>query len=87
MKEDQNHEEKSEQLGFLYEKTKEIANPKAKDLGEKSSFKSNDERFEIFSNEHFPENILILDTETTGLDNEIDDCLEVGSILFQVKSR
>ena len=41
----------------------------------------------FLSKEHFPENILILDTETTGLDNENDDCLEVGSILFNVKSR
>nr|WP_269613858.1 3'-5' exonuclease [Prochlorococcus marinus] len=41
----------------------------------------------MLSKEHFPENILILDTETTGLDNEKDDCLEVGSILFNVKSR
>ena len=53
----------------------------------KSSFKSNEERVEILSKEHFPKNILILDTQTTGLDNEIDDCLEVGSILFNVKSR
>ena len=30
---------------------------------------------------------MILDTETTGLDNENDDCLEVGAILFNVKSR
>ncbi len=87
MKEDQNHQKESEQLGFLYETTKGITNEKVKDLGEKSSFKSNEERVEIFSKEHFPENILIIDTETTGLDNENDDCLEVGSILFNVKSR
>ncbi len=87
MKEEQNHQKDSEQLGFLYETTKEIANKKAKDLEEKNSFKSNEERVEILSKEHFPENILILDTETTGLDNENDDCLEVGSILFNVKSR
>ena len=87
VKEEQNYKEESEQLGFLYETTKEIDNEKAKDLGEKSSFKSKEERVEILSKEHFPENILILDTETTGLDNEKDDCLEVGSILFNVKSR
>ena len=71
----------------LYETTKEIANEKEKDLGVKSPLQSKDERFGILRNEHFPENILILDTETTGLDNENDDCLEVGSILFNVKSR
>ena len=87
VKEEQNHQKKSEQLNFLDETTKEIANEKEKDLGVKSPFKSKDEQFEILRNEHFPENILILDTETTGLDNENDDCLEVGSILFNVKSR
>jgi DNA polymerase-3 subunit epsilon len=87
VKEEQNHQKESEQLGFLYETTKEISNKKAKDLGVKNSFKSNEERVEILSKEHFPENILILDTETTGLDNENDDCLEVGSILFNVKNR
>jgi len=87
VKEEQNRQKESEQLGFLYETTKEIANEKGKDLGEKNSFKSNEERVEIFSKEYFHENILILDTETTGLDNENDDCLEVGSILFNVKSR
>ncbi len=87
MKEDQNHKKESEQLGFLYATTKDIANQKAKDLGEKSFLKSNEKQVEILSKEQFPINILILDTETTGLDNEIDDCLEVGSILFNVKSR
>ncbi len=90
MKEEQNLQKETEQLGFLYETTKEIANEKAKDFGEKNSFKSNEsneEQVEILSKKYFPENILILDTETTGLDNENDDCLEVGSILFNVKSR
>ena len=64
-----------------------VANEKAIDRGGKNSLKSNEERVEILSKEHFPENILILDTETTGLDNENDECLEVGSILFNVKSR
>ena len=87
MKEEQNYQKDSEQLGFLYETTKEIVNEKGKDLGEKKSFKSSKEQVEILNKEQFPENILILDTETTGLDNENDDCLEVGSILFNVKSR
>ena len=87
VKEEQNHQKESEQLNFLDETTKEIANEKKKDLGVKSPLQSKDERFGILRSEHFPENILILDTETNGLDNEKDDCLEVGSILFNVKSR
>ena len=62
---------------ILYEKTKEITNEEEKDLGVKSSFKSNEESVETLSKERFPENILILDTETTGLDNESDDCLDM----------
>ena len=31
--------------------------------------------------------LLIIDTETTGLDPELDQCLEVGGILFDVASR
>ena len=34
-----------------------------------------------------PENILVLDTETTGLDFQNDYCLEVGAILFNVGKR
>nr|WP_320675471.1 3'-5' exonuclease [Prochlorococcus sp. MIT 1341] len=35
----------------------------------------------------FPETLLILDTETTGLDPKTDQCLEVGVILFHISSR
>jgi DNA polymerase-3 subunit epsilon len=34
-----------------------------------------------------PQTLLILDTETTGLDPVSDHCLEVGAILFHVPSR
>ena len=87
MKEKQTHQKESEQLDFLNGTTKKIANKKEEELGEKSSLKLNEERSENFKNENSTENILILDTETTGLDNEKDDCLEVGSILFNVKNR
>ena len=87
MKEEQNYQKENEQLDFLYESTREVFKEKEKDLEIKSSLKSKEERVEIFRKEYFPENILILDTETTGLDNEKDDCLELGSILFNVKSR
>ncbi len=87
MKEKQTHQKESEQLDFLNGTTKKIANKKEEELGEKSSLKRSEERPKIFKKENSPENILILDTETTGLDNEKDDCLEVGSILFNVKNR
>ena len=87
MKEEQNHQKESEQLGFLYETTKEISNKKDIDLEVKSSLYSKEERVEILREEQLPKNILILDTETTGLDNKNDDCLEVGVILFNVKTR
>ena len=87
MKEKQTHHKESEQLDFLNGTSKKIANKKEEELGEKSSLKPNEERPEILKKENSPENILILDTETSGLDNEKDDCLEVGSILFNVKNR
>lgn len=34
-----------------------------------------------------PQRLLILDTETTGLDPERDHCIEVGAVLFHVSSR
>ncbi len=34
-----------------------------------------------------PENLLILDTETTGLSPEQDQCIEVGVVLFNVQHR
>ena len=87
VKEEQNHQKDSEQLNFLYGTTKKITNKKEQGLAKKNSSNSNEEQFEILNSQHPPVNILILDTETTGLDNKNDDCLEVGSILFNVKSR
>ena len=34
-----------------------------------------------------PEMLLIVDTETTGLDFDLDNCIEVGAILFNVPNR
>jgi len=79
VKEEQNHQKDSEQLNFL--------NETVKDRGVKSSSKSNEVHDEILKTKILLENILILDTETTGLDSDKDDCLEVGSILFNVESR
>ena len=87
MKEEQNYQKESEQLNFLNGTIKTTINENEKDRGIKRSFKSREEQGEISKTQLSPENILILDTETTGLDNETDDCIEVGSILFNVKSR
>ena len=35
----------------------------------------------------YPEMLLIVDTETTGLDSNVDRCIEVGAILFNVRNR
>ncbi len=34
-----------------------------------------------------PKSLLIVDTETTGLNPEFDECIEIGAILFHVNSR
>ena len=87
MKEEQNQQQASEQLNFLNGSIKSTVNAKEKDRQLNNSTKSNDELVRNLMSKTSLKNILILDTETTGLDNENDDCLEVGSILFNVKSR
>ena len=76
MKEEQNYHQKSEQLDFLYETTKKGANKKNEDIEVKSSLNSDKEQDVIMSEKNVPVNILIIDTETTGLDNKNDDCLK-----------
>ena len=87
VKEEQNLKKESEQLNFLNRKTKEIINKKEIDPLLKGTSRSDEEPYKNLDLQCSPENILILDTETTGLDNQNDHCLEVGSILFNVKSR
>ena len=38
-------------------------------------------------NKKAPDMLLIIDTETTGLDADKDECIEVGAILFNVSNR
>ena len=91
VKEEQNYQKESKQLDFLNgtiePKEKEKEKEKEKDRRRNSSKKLKKELIENPQTQPSLKNILILDTETTGLDNENDDCLEVGSILFNVKSR
>ncbi len=84
VEEEQNQQKVSEQLNFLNFK---IDNEKKKYLKRGSNSSSNEESAENLQILHHHSNILILDTETTGLDNQNDHCIEVGSILFNVKSR
>ncbi len=88
MKEDQNDQKENGQLNFLNETITEIANAK-QEVRSLSRIRrpSESEKIKLFKEKKLPKNILILDTETTGLDNEIDHCIEVGSILFNVESR
>tara|TARA_Y100001968_G_scaffold330263_1_gene381612 strand:- start:3449 stop:4258 length:810 start_codon:yes stop_codon:yes gene_type:complete len=72
-------------LQSLEATTNEITNhsdtPKNElDIGNQNAFKE-------IEGSQIPKTLLILDTETTGLDPENDHCLEVGSILFHVESR
>ena len=53
MKEEQNHQKESEQLNFLNGTTKEIANKKEKDLGEKKFFQIKRRTVEIFKERTF----------------------------------
>jgi len=87
VKEEQNHQKESEQLNFLNETLEETVNEKEKDIGLMNSSNSKEEPLDNQKSQPSLANILILDTETTGLDSENDDCLEVGSILFNVRSR
>ena len=76
----------SSQLNFL-SKTNEILNKKEENLMSKNLLNLSSQSYEDIESYGLHENILILDTETTGLDIEKDYCLEVGSILFNVKTR
>ena len=87
MKEELNNQKVSEQLDFLNGTISKIVTPKEKDRSGDSSSKSKSDQEKILTTQDLPVNILILDTETTGLDNENDTCIEVGSILFNVNSR
>ena len=87
VEEKQTEQSEPGQLNFLNEKNNEIVKEKKKDLIlEKDSIqeKKSDNFYEP---ENAPKNILILDTETTGLDKESNQCIEVGSVLFNVQTR
>ncbi len=75
------------QLNLLNGSINQMSNESEKDVRSLMPFKKQSQSNEDFKVDEPLENILILDTETTGLDSEKDHCLEVGSILFNIKSR
>ncbi len=73
-----------DQLDFLKNNSgNDIANEKFLN----KSTKKNDRQQTIVEKKNRLEKILILDTETTGLDENKEDVIEVGGILFHVASR
>jgi len=73
-----------DQLDFLQNKIK--GNPSKEKISNKSQI-SSEGQTSISQKKRNIETVLILDTETTGLDENIDEVLEVGCILFHVSSR
>ena len=75
------NKKKINQLDFLNNEIKSNDNEKPNFLNKSiSSSKNNNKNQSI-------ENILILDTKTTGLDENKDEIIEVGCILFNVNSK
>ena len=69
------------QLNFLNNEIKNSANKKPNFLNQSNS------NSKINNQKKIIENILILDTETTGLDENKDEVIEIGCILFNVTSK
>ncbi len=81
---------KNSQLDFLAS----FKNSSKSDLYRSGKMENVDSDLKVDKKEEFdhpmnvpPQLVLILDTETTGLNPEKDKCLEIGCILFHVKSR
>ena len=83
MKEELNHQKDSEQLNFLTGTIKKSFHEKEKDRGVKTSPKFNDETVEPLRTQSLLENLLILDTETTGLEvKQGHRVIEIGAFLL-----
>ena len=76
------------QLEFLESSDKSKLSPSSINTHEKeiSDVKTN-KIFDLGKSTSSPEYLLIIDTETTGLDPENDQCIEIGVILFYVPKR
>ena len=69
------------QLDFLNNKIKNNVNENTNFLNQSIS------NSKIYNQKKKIENILIIDTETTGLDENKDEIIEIGSILFNVTTK
>ena len=67
----------SDQLDFLNNQFKDISN-------KNKLIQSDNLILNTHSNKKSVESVLILDTETTGLDDNNDEVIEIGCILFNV---
>ena len=75
------NEKESNQLDFLNQEIKKNANEN------KNFFNKSISQSKIKNQNKNIENILIIDTETTGLDENKDEIIEIGCILFNVTSK
>ena len=87
VREEKENQNELSQLNLLNGSIDRIVDENLKEVGCITENKTKTQSHEDMQVDEVPKNILILDTETTGLDSEKDHCIEVGSILFNVKNR
>ncbi len=87
VREEKENQNELSQLNLLNGTVDHMVNQSKKDVGSVTSNKTKTQSHEDIQVYEVPKNILILDTETTGLDSEKDHCIEVGAILFNVENR
>ncbi len=89
MDEESNYHFASGQLDLLdaLKKSGKSLGESSRDMKSGCSVSDSTNNEAISSKIPIPETLLIVDTETTGLDVENDSCIEVGVILFNVPSR
>ncbi len=87
VREEKENQNELSQLNLLNGPIEKMVNENQKEADYITSNKKKTQSHEDLQVDEVPKNILILDTETTGLDFEKDHCIEVGAILFNVKNR
>ena len=79
---------KLNQLDFLNDKSnKNISNTSSENNFSSEDINESKEKVNIKNKSNSINTILILDTETTGLDENKDELVEIGGILFNIPSR
>ncbi len=87
VREEKENQNELSQLNLLNGSIDRMVYENQKEVGCITAKKTKTQSHEDMQVDDLPKNILILDTETTGLDSEKDHCIEVGSILFNVENR